>query len=114
MLLLLEGYDELPTELHAQKSVFLDIIQGKELPEATVLITSRPGYLYDQCKEHLSQHLELLSSTSEKIHSYLESTCAPSPRSTESSVLAVTRVVDDPVQTTASDSVRAHCTAMPL
>ena len=42
VLLLLDGYDELPEELHSEDSIFLDIITGKKLPESTVLITSRP------------------------------------------------------------------------
>ena len=41
VLLLFEGYDELPEELRSENSVFLDVITGRELPEATVLITSR-------------------------------------------------------------------------
>lgn len=37
-----EGYDKLPKEIHSEKSVFLDVITGRELPKTTVLITSRP------------------------------------------------------------------------
>ena len=42
VLLLFEGYDELPEKLRTENSVFLDVITGRELPAATVLITSRP------------------------------------------------------------------------
>ena len=44
-------------------SVFLDVITGRELPEATVLITSRPWaseFLHRECKRHISQHIEIL------------------------------------------------------
>ena len=43
LLLLLEGFDELPTDLRTQHSLFMRIITGLELPEATVMITSRPS-----------------------------------------------------------------------
>ena len=42
VLLVFEGYDELPEELRTKNSIFLDVITQKVLPEATVLITSRP------------------------------------------------------------------------
>ncbi len=82
VLLLFEGYDELSTELCTQNSLFFDIVQGKELPEATVLITSCPsasGYLYDKCKDYLTQHIEILGFTSQNVQSYLESTCGSEP-----------------------------------
>ncbi len=78
LLLLFEGYDELPAGLRTQSSIFLDIIRGKELPQATVLITSRPsasGFLYDECRDFLFQHIEILGFTSGNLQSYLESTC---------------------------------------
>ena len=80
--LLFEGYDELPEELRTESSIFLDVITGEELPEATVLITSRPwatGFLHRECKEQISQHIEILGFTKAKIESYLESTTANDP-----------------------------------
>ena len=82
MLLLFEGYDELTEELRTQNSIFLDIITGRELPEATVLITSRPWaseFLHRECKEYISQHVEILGFTKANIQSYLESTTANEP-----------------------------------
>ena len=76
VLLIFEGYDELPAELRTKRSIFLDIINGQELLEATVLITSRPsasGPLY-QYMDPLNQHVEILGFTHENIQSYLEST----------------------------------------
>ena len=80
--LLFEGYDELPEELRTQNSIFLDVIIGEELPEATVLITSRPWaseFLHRECKENISQHIEILGFTKDDIQSYLKSTTANEP-----------------------------------
>ena len=80
--LLFEGYDELPEELRTESSVFLDVITGRELPEATVLITSRPWaseFLHRECKDHISQHIEILGFTKDNIQSYLESTIPDDP-----------------------------------
>ena len=66
VLLLFEGYDELPEEIHTRSSVFLDVITGEKLPEATVLITSCPWaseFLHRECKEQISQHIEILGFT---------------------------------------------------
>ena len=82
VLLLFEGYDELPEELRSESSVFLDVITGRELPEATVLITSRPWaseFLHRECKENISQHIEILGFTKANIESYLESTLPGDP-----------------------------------
>ena len=82
VLLLFEGYDELPEELRTESSVFLDAITGRELPEATVLITSRPWaseFLHQEYKGHISQHIEILGFTKDNIQSYLESTIPNDP-----------------------------------
>ena len=82
VLLLFEGYDELPEELRTENSVYLDVITGRELPEATVLITSRPWaseFLHRKCKEQISQHIEILGFTKDNIQSYLESTIPDDP-----------------------------------
>ena len=82
VLLLFEGYDELPEELRTKSSIFLDVITGEELPDATVLITSRPWaseFLHRECKEQISQHIEILGFTKADIQSYLESTTANDP-----------------------------------
>ena len=80
--LLFEGYDELPVELRTMNSIFLDVIPGRELPEATVLITSRPWaseFLHRECMDHISQHIEILGFTKDNIQSYLESTIPDDP-----------------------------------
>ena len=82
VLLLFEGYDELPEELRTESSVFLDVITGRQLPEATVLITTRPWaseFLHQECKGCISQHIEILGFTKDNIQSYLESTIPDDP-----------------------------------
>ena len=73
--LLFEGYDELPCRESAH-SIFLDVITGRKLQEATVLVTSRPWaseFLHRECKRHISQHIEILGFTEKDIQSYLKS-----------------------------------------
>ena len=82
VLLLFEGYDELPDKWRTEDSIFLDVITGRELPEATVLITSRPWaseFLHRECKRHISQHIEILGFTKDNIQLYLESTTPDDP-----------------------------------
>jgi len=82
VLLLIEGYDELPERLRTKRSIFLDVITGRKLPEATVLITSRPWaseFLHRECKKHISQHIEIVGFTKANIQSYLESTIPNDP-----------------------------------
>ena len=42
VLIILEGWDELPAELRNEFTLFSDIINGLKLPKASVIITSRP------------------------------------------------------------------------
>ena len=82
VLLLFEGYNELPEEIRTENSVFLDILTGRELPEATVLVTSRPWaseFLNREYKGRISQHIQILGFTKDNIHSYLKSTTANDP-----------------------------------
>ena len=82
VLLLFEGYDELPAKLRTSNSIFLDIIKGQELSTATVLITSRPsasGPLYEECRDFIDQHVEILGFTNENIQSYLKTTTSHDP-----------------------------------
>ena len=82
VLLLFEGYDELPAKLRTGNSIFLDVIKGHELPTATILVTSRPsasGPLYEECRDFIAQHVEILGFTDENIQSYLESTTSHDP-----------------------------------
>ena len=83
MLLLFEGYDELPEAMRTENSIFLDVITGRKLPDATVLVTSRhwaSEFLYRECKRHISYVIEIVGFTSGDIQSYLEITCSDDPQ----------------------------------
>ena len=70
--------------MRTNNSTFLDVIIGRELPEATVLITSRPWaseFLQWGCKRGITQHIQILGFTQANIQSYLESTTASDPPS---------------------------------
>ena len=74
VLLLFEGYDELPRKLQKQQSIFLDILHKDFLPHATILITSRPSateFLHWKFKREISQHIEILGFTQDDIVSYV-------------------------------------------
>ena len=83
VLLLFEGYDELPEAMRTENSIFLDVITGRELPDATVLVTSRhwaSEFLHRKCKRHISYVIEIVGFTSANIQSYIESTCSDDPK----------------------------------
>ena len=74
VLLLYEGYDELPQRLRIQQSIFLDVLRKHSLPHTTILITSRPSAtesLHWEFREQISQHIEILGFTKEDIISYV-------------------------------------------
>ena len=76
VLLLYEGYDELPGKLQTQESIFLEILYQECLPEATVLITSRPSatqFLCRQFRKIMDQHIEILGFTKADVLSYVQS-----------------------------------------
>ena len=74
VLLLFEGYDELPRNLQTQQSIFLDFLHKDFLPHATILITSRQSatkFLHWKFKSQISQHIEILGFTKDDIISYV-------------------------------------------
>ena len=75
ILLLFEGYDELPAQMQEDEESFLmQIISGKCLPEATVLVTSRhsaSGFILKHKGKRISQHIEILGFTKENIQTYI-------------------------------------------
>ena len=77
-LILLEGYDELPPDLQ-ERSIFSALIEGKELPKATILVTSRTSssdIIYTKCKMTKFQHIEVVGFTGEQIESHIKNTVA--------------------------------------
>ena len=77
VLLLLEGYDELPVSLRKEGSLFRNVIKGDLFDEGTVVVTSRhwasepfllPHY---NTKRPVSKHIEILGFNDKNIEGYL-------------------------------------------
>ena len=76
-LIILEGFDELPDHRRNDQSIFFQLIAGKLLPLATVLVTSRPWAterIRRNYGNHVYQHIEILGFTSQQITEYIERT----------------------------------------
>lgn len=74
VLLLLEGFDELPEEKRSESSLFMKLICGKILPLATVMVTSRPwatSSLLKHYSHRISQHIEIMGFSKENIKEYI-------------------------------------------
>ena len=78
LLIILEGYDELPESQRSDSSsIFNELISGELLPLATVLVTSRPWATEDIRKNNvcsLYQHIEVLGFTKRQITEYIKKT----------------------------------------
>ena len=64
VVLLLEGWDELEEEMREKSSIFLDLVCGRALPKATIIVTSRPWASKTIVKSshiEVDQHIELLT-----------------------------------------------------
>ena len=76
-LIILEGFDELPDHCRKGTSVFNDLISGKMLPSATILVTSRPWAtqrIRTKHEGHIYQHIEVLGFTSPHVTEYIHKT----------------------------------------
>ena len=71
VLFILEGYDELP-EAQRKKGLFLDIITGKELPKASVMVTSRP-WATETISRFFKKQVEILGFTESSRMKYITS-----------------------------------------
>ena len=77
-LLILEGYDELPERCRLDQSLFPQLIAGKVLPLATIMVTSCPWATGSISHgNRIYQHIEILGFTSQQITQYIESTLPP-------------------------------------
>ena len=75
-LIVLEGFDELPDACRCNDSLFSQLIYGKLLPFATILVTSRPWATSDlltKWEHRISQHIEILGFTESQIEEYVRS-----------------------------------------
>jgi hypothetical protein len=78
LLLILDGFDELPESMQEENSVYSRLITGKELPKAHILITSRPKAvksiesLLGHCYKR-SLNVEILGFQTQNIESCVQS-----------------------------------------
>ena len=71
VLFILEGYDELP-EAQRENGLFLDLITGKELPKASIMVTSRP-WAAVSISEYFKKQVEILGFTESSRMKYITS-----------------------------------------
>ena len=74
VLFIFEGFDELPDSCRAETSIFRKVISGDLLPNATVLITSRPwatGVIHQANKERIFRHIEIMGFTELQMKEYV-------------------------------------------
>ena len=75
-LIILEGFDELPDDQRKESSFFLQLILGKVLLHATILVTSRhwaTSAVMRKIGHRVFQHIEVLGFTEENIKRYVTS-----------------------------------------
>ena len=76
MLIVCDGFDELPREQRQEGSVYIDLLKGRLLAEATIIVTSRPSVSADLwwlCQHNIDRHLEVIGFTREDIKRFAES-----------------------------------------
>ena len=74
VLIVLDGFDELPREQRQEGSVYMNLIKREELPKATVITTSRPSvsaYIIKKYPKHVHIRLEILGFTERKVEEYV-------------------------------------------
>ena len=76
MLIVCDGFDELPREQRQEGLVYIDLLKGMLLPEATIIVTSRPSVsadLWSLCQHNIHRHLEVIGFAKEDIKQFAES-----------------------------------------
>ena len=83
VLLILDGYDELPLELRHKPTALLSrLLNGRSLPKCTVVVTSRPSAtddLYQMYRPQIHRNVEILGFTQECIKDYAYSILSSQP-----------------------------------
>ncbi len=80
MLVVLDGLDEMPSYLLRKSLLIGRLLSGKDLPLATVLVTTRPSVtekLLRTWNLEISQHIEVLGFTKQDIQRYIDSVLPP-------------------------------------
>ena len=75
LLLILEGFDEAPTSIRTLDSIFVRLFRGQELPNATVILTTRPSAsaeLRQFCNSINSRRIEIVGFGKKDIDEYIQ------------------------------------------
>ena len=76
MLIVCDGFDELPHEQRQEGSVYIKLLKRRLLAEATIIVTSRPSVIADLwilCQHNIDRHLEVIGFTKKDIEWFAES-----------------------------------------
>ena len=79
VLLLFEGYDEVSESQKSEDSIFQKLLRREFLPQAALVVSSRPIASKTLCEQFLGQiqqHIEILGFTQENIEAYISSACS--------------------------------------
>ena len=82
MLLILDGYDELSDNQQHFDSVIQQIMSRELLPQATLMVTSRPLATQkppSEFQQSIDQHIEVLGFTKQNIEEFINSACGDKP-----------------------------------
>ena len=77
VLFILEGWDELPPKLRGEFTLFNELVIGTKLPEASVLVTSRPIVVDELYRIIKDRHIEVLGFKEKQIKEYIEHNLPP-------------------------------------
>ena len=72
ILLLLEGWDELPEDKQVNESFFANIIARKVLKKSSALITSRPSSIGSIQKKFITRNIAILGFSEDQIEQYID------------------------------------------
>ena len=76
VLIVCDGFDELPSEQLKESSVYVRLFNGELLPKATVIVTTRPSasdVFKRVCKQRIDRKLEIIGFTEAGITEFAES-----------------------------------------
>lgn len=79
VLLLFEGYDEISDSQQSEDSVFQQILRKELLPQAGIIVSSRPIASQTLCEHfrgQIQQHIEILGFSRDNIEAYVASACS--------------------------------------
>ena len=83
-LMVCDGFDELSRNERTQRSLFLDIIRGKVLPNCSVIVSSRPyaSQMLQQLKS-ITHHVEIVGFTEKQIKECIRQNITDKPKAEE-------------------------------